>query len=46
MKINWENTRNKDNLSKLLFYSSSKHIPEYMVEECNEDESIEDYGEY
>jgi hypothetical protein len=46
IKINWENTRNKDNLIKLLFYSSSKHIPGYMVEESNEEESIEDYGDY
>ena len=46
MKINWENTRNIDNLSKLLFHSSSKYIPNYMVEEYDEEESIEDYGDY
>jgi len=46
IKINWENPRNKDNLIKLLFYSSSKHIPDYMVENHDKEESIEDYGDY
>ena len=32
IKINWEDTRNVDMLIKLMFYSSSKYIPDYMVE--------------
>tara|TARA_B100001939_G_C16817808_1_gene562967 strand:- start:130 stop:522 length:393 start_codon:yes stop_codon:yes gene_type:complete len=45
MKINWENPRNQHNLIKLLFYSSSKHIPDYMIEQDYKKES-DDYSDY
>ena len=41
IKINWENTQNIDYLTKLLFYSSSKHIPDYMVDDNNDKEPDE-----
>ena len=41
IKINWENTQNIDYLIKLLFYSSSKHIPDYMVDVLDEEKSEE-----
>jgi endo-1,4-beta-D-glucanase Y len=41
IKINWENTQNIDYLIKLLFYSSSKHIPDYMVDDNNDKEPEE-----
>jgi len=45
MKINWENPRNQHNLIKLLFYSSSKYIPDYMIEQDDKKES-DDYSDY